>query len=158
MKLQNSIFLKFFPFNFLIFHNRIDVKKFLLQFPKRSPFSFLKFCNRMDVQKISKGPLLLFLALIVRFFKRNNSCLKIRISQAQHAMTNFRFFLKTGDFSMRLFQISFHRSPPHFLQETKRFASVKDSSTFSTLCDLPKTIKKFSKNFENFFPQFSGFF
>ena len=35
-------------------------------------------------------------------------------------------------------------SAPQFLPETKRFASVKDSSRFSALCDLPEAIKKIS--------------
>ena len=45
-------------------------------------------------------------------------------------------------------------NPRQFLQETKRFASVKDSSTFSALCDLLETFKKV---FRIFFPQFSVF-
>ena len=50
------------------------------------------------------------------------------------------------------FKTRFHRSPPQFLQETKRFASVKDSSTFSALCDLPETfIKKILGKFRKIF-------
>ena len=92
---------------------------------------------------------------IVRLFKRNNFRHKIRFSQAQHAISNFVFLLKTGVFSMRLFKkIVFTEAPPQFLRETKRFASVKDSSRFSALCDLPETIKKFFLNFVFFLKGF----
>ena len=88
---------------------------------------------------------------IKRFFKRNNFRHKIRFSQAQHAISDFVFW-KTSVFSMRLFKnLSLLEAPPQFLQETKRFARVKDSSRFSALCDLPETIK----NFE-FFPSISS--
>ena len=73
---------------------------------------------------------------IVRFFKMNNFCLKIRVSQAQHAMSDLFFFPNTGVF-YATFLICFHRSSPQFLLETKRFASIKNSSRFSALCDLP---------------------
>ena len=53
----------------------------------------------------------------------------------------------------------FSSKPPHFLLETKRFASIKHCSRFSTLCDLPDTfIKIFLKNFEKFFSSIFCFF
>ena len=87
----------------------------------------------------------------MRFLKRNNFCFEIKFSQAQHSIFDFlnrTFFYATDVFSMRLLKFVFTETPPQFLPETKRFASVKDSSRFSALCDLPETIKKlFGKNF-----------
>ena len=51
-------------------------------------------------------------------------------------------FFRDRRFSMRLFSNLFSASPPQFLLETKRFASIKDSSGFSVLCNLPETVKK----------------
>ena len=52
--------------------------------------------------KFSKG--LTFTVFgIVRFFKMNIFCLKIRFSLTQHALSDFCFYSKTGVFSMRLF-------------------------------------------------------
>ena len=110
-----------------------------------NPFSFLIFCNNGWL-KIAKGPPFTVCG-IVRFFKMNIFCLEFRFSQAQHAISEFCFFLKkkTGVFSMRLFLlICSHRSPCHFLLETKRFASTTESLGFSALCDLP-SFKKFRK-------------
>ena len=96
---------------------------------------------------------------IVRFYKRNNFRVKIsRFSQAQHAISDFCFFLIKKDqfFSMRLFfKICFTEAPPQFLPDTRSFARVKDSSRFSPLCDLPETIKNI---FEKFFSSFFCFF
>ena len=113
--------------------------------PEGSPFIFL-FCKRMDVKKISKCPPFTVFG-IVRFFKSNNFCLKIRFSQAQHAISDFCFFLKTAVFFLcDFFSNLFSSKPPQFLLETKRFASIKHCSRFSALCDLPETfIIKFSK-------------
>ena len=51
---------------------------------------------------------------------------------------------------MRLFQFFFIEVPPQFLPKMKRFATLKDSSWFSALCDFKKIAgdlqKKFSKN------------
>ena len=80
---------------------------------------------------------------IVRFLKMNNFCFEIRFSQTQHVI----FFL--CDF----FSDFFSSKPPQFLPETKRFASIKDCSRFSPLCDLPETLilklfrKKYFLNF-----------
>ena len=61
-------------------------------------------------------------------------------------------------FYATFFLICFHRSPPQFLLETKRFASTKDCSSFSALCDLPETfIKKFRKIFSSAFCFLKGF-
>ena len=93
---------------------------------------------------------------IVRFFKMNNFCLRIRFSQAQHSISDF--FVKTCFFSFCL--ICFHRNPPQFLLETKRFASIKDCSRFLALCDLPETnfyFEKFRKKIPQFFCFLKGF-
>ena len=81
---------------------------------------------------------------IARFFKISRFCLKIRFSQAQHSISDL--FSKTGVFSMRFFKIGFHRSPPQFLLETKRFASIKDYSRFSATYRRPSSIFFFRKN------------
>ena len=77
----------------------------------------------------------------------NNFCLKFRFSQAQHAMSDFVFFYKDRCFYASFFLICFHRSSPQFLLETKRFASIKNCSRFSALCDLPEnfSLKVFRK-------------
>ena len=159
------------PFIFLVFCNRTNVKKsqrvpsfrffgtmrllkiliFCFFFAKffKSRFNFLKFCNRMDVKKISKCPPFTVFG-IVTFFKSNNFCLKIRFSQAQHAVSDFLnkdrcFFYAT------FFSNLFLSKPPQFLLETKLFASIKHCSRFSALCDLPETfIKKFFEKFRFF--------
>ena len=60
---------------------------------------------------------------LVRFFKSNNFCLKVRFSQAQHAISDF--FSKTGLFHMRLFQFFFHRSPPSIFTKNESFCDSK---------------------------------
>ena len=93
---------------------------------------------------------------LVRFFKSNNFCLKVRFSRAQHAISDF--FSKTGLFHMRLFQFFFIEVPPQFLPKMKGFATLKDSSRFSALCDFKKIAgdlqKKFSKIFWKNFGKF----
>ena len=86
---------------------------------------------------------------LVRFFKSNTFCLKVRFSQAQHAISDF--FSKTGVFYMRLFQFFSSKSPPQFLPKMKRFATVKDSSRFSALCDFKKFAGDLQKIFSNIF-------
>ena len=51
---------------------------------------------------------------IVRFFKSNNFCLKIRFSQAQHAISDLFFFKDRCFFYATFFLICFHRSPSIF--------------------------------------------
>ena len=98
---------------------------------KGSPFNFfLKFCSRIDVKKSQSPHFTVF--GIVRFFKMNNFCFEIRFSQTQHVT----FCL--CDF----FSNFFSSKPPQFLPETKLFASIKDCSRFSPLCDLPETLIK----------------
>ena len=67
--------------------------------PKVPLHFFLKFCNRMIVKKSQRAPLTVF--GLVRNLKMNNFCLKIRFSEAQHAISEF--FLKTGVFFYFLF-------------------------------------------------------
>ena len=118
----------------------------------KTPKGPLQFFENLRewIFKNLKGPLSRVFG-IVRFFKRNHFRFEIRFSQAQHAISDFCFF--KGVFSMRLLKFVFTESPPQFLPETKHFASVKDSSRFSALCDLPETIKKISKKK---FPPFSA--
>ena len=106
----------------------------------------------MEVKKSQSPPFTVF--GIVRFSKGIIFVFKLGFLRPSTLYPIFVFF-KAGVFSMRLFKIRFHRSPPHFLQETKRFGSVKDSSTFSALCDLPETfIKKFFPSFFCFLKEF----
>ena len=87
----------------------------------------------------------------------NNFCLKVRFSEAQHAISEF--FLKTGVFSMLLFSNLFSSKPPQFLLTIKRFVSIKDCSRFSALCDLLESFyKNFFEKFRIFFPYFFDFF
>ena len=111
----------------------------------RFPFNFLKFCNRMVVKKFQRAPFTVF--GIARNFKMNNFCLKISFSEAQHAISEFCFFLETGVFFSNFLKFVFIEAP-QFLFKMKRFASIKDCSRFSALCDLPETFSK--KNFEKF--------
>ena len=104
----------------------------------------------MDVEKISKCPHFTVFG-ILRIFKSNNFCLKIRFSGPAGYI---RFLLRPLFFLCDFFSNLFSK-PPQFLLETKRFASINHCSRFSALCDLPETfIKKFSKNF---FPQICNF-
>ena len=122
------------PLIVLIFCNRTNVKKFkrvssfryfgtmrLLKIriffenfsktPNGPPSIFLKYRKRMDVKKSQRTNPPNTVFGLVRFFKSNNFCLKVRFSQPQHAISDF--FSKTGLFHMRLFQdFFFHRSPP----------------------------------------------
>ena len=122
------------PFIFLIFCNRTNIKKSqrvpfrffgtvrllnILIFSKIFPSLqrvllqfFLKFCKRMHVKKSQRSPFIV--SGIVRFFKMNSFCLKIWFPQAQHAISDFCLFSKTGVFYATFFLICFHRSPPHF--------------------------------------------
>ena len=60
---------------------------------KESPFNFSKFCNRMGIKKSQRVPSFTVFG-IVRFSKRNSFRVKIsRFSQAQHAISDFCFFL-----------------------------------------------------------------
>ena len=86
----------------------------------------------------------------------NNFCLKIRFSEAQHAISEF-FFKDRRFFYATFFEFVFIE-PPQFLPKMKRFTSIKDCSRFSALCDLPKTFfKKFFEKFRNFFSLFLFF-
>ena len=64
---------------------------------KGSHSIFLEFCNRMDVKKSQRAPLYSFRHCEI--FEMNNFCLKIRFSQAQHAMSDFCFLV--GAFSFK---------------------------------------------------------
>ena len=133
----------------------------ILQLLKTCKFTGLFFLQFFDIlrqngcYKISKSPPVFG---IVRFFKMNN--FRLKLGFLKHALSDF-CFLKTGVFSMRLFSNMFSSKPPpsQILLETKRFASIKDSSGFSGLCDLQETfIKNFFRKFrKNFFLNFLFF-
>ena len=115
------------------------------------PFVFLKFCNRTDVKKISKAPFTVF--GIVRFFKMNNFCLKIRFSQALHAMSDFCFFFKDRCFLCEFFSNLFSSKLPSIFTRNETFCEHKELfKVFGTVRftgDLH--LKNFSKNVEIFF-------
>ena len=81
-------------------------------------------------------------------FKSNNFCLKVRFSQAQHAISDF--FQRPVFFICDFFDFFFIEVPPQFLPKMKRFATLKDSSRFSALCDFKKIAGDLQKNFGNF--------
>ena len=121
--------------------------------PMGSPSIFLNFTT-MVVKTSQRAPFYSFRHC--EQFQNEYFCLKIRFSEAQHYI---RFFFKRPAFFLcYFFLICFHRSPPQFLLKMKRFASIKDSSRFSALCDdLPETF--FKKIFDfRFFPLFFCFF
>ena len=62
-----------------------------------------------------------------------------------------KFFLRQVFFLCDIFKICFHRSPPQFLLETKRFASIKDYSRFSATYRRPSSKNFSKKNFEKKF-------
>ena len=96
------------------------------------------------MQKNFEGPPLTAFG-IVRFFKGNKFRLETLFSQVQHSLSGF--FSEDRCFSNATFlKFVFIGVPSQFLQETKRFANVEDSSRFSALCDLPET---FIKEFRN---------
>ena len=85
----------------------------------------------------------------MRFFKSNNFCLKVRFSQAQHAISDF--FQRPVFFICDFFIFFFIEVPPQFLPKMKRFATLKDSSRFSALCDFKKIAGNLQKNFRKYF-------
>ena len=103
----------------------------------------------------------------MRFFKSNNFCLKVRFSQAQHAISDF--FSKTGVFHMRLFQFFSSKSPSIFTKnetfcDSKGLVKVFGTMRLQKNCRCPskKFSKIFSKNFGKFlkkiFPSIFCFF
>ena len=110
----------------------------------------------MDVKKILKCPPFTVFA-IVRFFKSNNYRLKITFSQAQHAISDFCFFLKTAVFSMRLFFYFVFIEAPSIFTRNETFcehkALLKVFGTMRLAGDLhQKNLRK------NFFLNFLFFF
>ena len=121
--------------------------------PKCLPFICLIFCNRTNVKKSQRFLFSMFKNLkgspftvfgIVRFFKRINFCLKIRFSQAQHAISDFRF-LRPVFFLCDFFEIRFHRSPLNFYKK-RNVLQAKRFRHYATY--RRPTSKKFSENFE----------
>ena len=116
------------------------------QCPQRVPLHFFYFAKEWMLKNLKVPPFTVF--SIVRFFKSNNFCLKIRFSQAQHAISEY---LRTAVFSMRLlFLICSHRSPSIFTRnETfcEHKALLKVFGTMRLAGDLHQKI----------FPPFSVF-
>ena len=90
---------------------------------------------------------------LCEILKRNIFVLKLGFLRPSTLNPIFVFLKDWCFFYATFLKFVFIEAPLQFLQETKRFASVKDSSRFSALCDLPESSKKIS----NFFPQFSVF-
>ena len=154
------------PFILLIFCNRTNVKKFkrvssfrffgtmrlknshfVENFPNGPPSIFLNYRKRMDVKKSQRTPPFHSFRPC-EIFKSNNFCLKVRFSQAQHAISDFFF---KDCFSYATFSIFFIEIPPQFLPKMKRFVTLKDSSSFSALCDFKKIAGVLQKNFSKIF-------
>ena len=76
-----------------------------------------------------KGPHFTILG-IVGFFKIIIFRLKFKFSQ--HALSEF-CFLRPAFLPCDFFLICFYQSPPEFLLETKRFASIQDYSRFFSI-------------------------
>ena len=85
----------------------------------------------------------------MRFFKGNNFCLKIRFSQAQLAISDCRFFLKTGVFSMRLLFNSFSSKPFYKKRNVLRASGTPRRFRHYATC---------RRQFINFFSKFWKFF
>ena len=95
------------------------------------------------------------------FFKSNNFCLKVRFSQAQHAISDF--FFKDRCFSYATFSIFFSSKSPSIFTKNETFCDSKGLvKVFGTMrlqknCWCPS--KNFSKIFwKKIFLQFSVFF
>ena len=102
----------------------------------RVPYRFfLKFCNRMDVKKSQRDPLYSFRHCeIFRNFRQ-----KLGFLRPSTLCPIFVFFFKDRCFYASFFSNLFSSKLPSILLETKRFASIKNCSRFSALCDLPET-------------------
>ena len=93
----------------------------------------------------------------MRFFKSNNFCLKVRFSQAQHAISDF--FFKDRCFSYATFSIFFSsKSPLNFYQnetfcDSKGLVKVFGTMRLQKNCRCPS--KKF---FENILEKFRKIF
>ena len=87
---------------------------------------------------------------LVRFFKSNYFCLKVRFFSGPARYIRF-FFQRPGFFRCDFFNFFFIEVPPHFLPKMKRFVTLKDSSRFSALCDFKKIAGVLQKNFSKIF-------
>ena len=122
---------------------------------------FRKFFN------VPKGSSLHFFDIL-----QKNECLKIpkglffQIFRHYETVKNPIFFQRPVFFICDFFNFFSSKSTPQFLPKMKRFATVKDSSRFSALCDFKKFAGDLQKIFrtyfgkisKNFFLQFSVFF
>ena len=118
--------------------SHVFFRKLFIKDSKESLFNFLKFCNRMDVKKSRRVPSFTVSGMVT------------------WSGTLYPIFvvLEGRCFFYATLKMCFTEAPPQFLPETKRFARVKDSSRFSALCDLPKTIKNIFEKFRIFFSIF----
>ena len=166
-KVSSLQFISYFPTTNVRESQRVSFFRFFgtMRLLKFSFFVFRKFFERLQTVslqffeilqqngclKISKGPPLQFSALW-DFSKGIIFVLKLGFLRPSTLYPIFVFFKRPVFFLCGFFKFYFHRSPPQFSQETKLFTRVKESSTFSALCDLPETFfKKIFENFRNFF-------
>ena len=110
----------------------------------------------MDLKKSQRVPSFA-VSGIVRFFKRNNFRVKIRFSQAQHAISDC-FSKKTGVFSMRLFKFVSPKSLLSFCQKRNVLRELRTPQGFRHYATYRRPSKMFSKNFDFFFLNFLFFF
>ena len=138
--------------NFLMWLCETFSEKFLRS-PKGSTFNFFDILQQTGFSNSKGFPLTIF--GIVRIYKMNIFVLKIGFLSGPARYIRI-VFLRPAFFLYDFSLICFYRSPPQFLLETKRFASIEDSLGFLALCDLPKTfIKQFFEIL--FFRNFSYF-
>ena len=103
------------PFSFFVFF-----RKFFSKDSKESPFNILKCRNRVDVKKSQRVPSFT-VSGIVTCFKRNNFRVKIRFSQARHAISDFCCFKRPVFFLCDFFKNLFHRNPSSIFARSEMF-------------------------------------
>ena len=140
------IFFAFFS-NSHFFRNFFEVSKW-------SPFNFFwNIAKEWMLKNLKEPPFTVF--GLVRLFKSNTFCLKIRFSQAQHAISDF-FFQRPVFFKCDFFNF-FHRSlpPPSIFTKNETFCDCKglvkvfDTMRLQKICRWPS---------ENFFEHIFCFF
>ena len=139
---------------FLIFCNRLDVQKI----PKRPPFYiFWHYATYRKLQKNSKKIGSFFSIFILRAFvvsscRKSGFRFRVFLSlryRADLGRSRFVIFLKTSVFSCDFQNLFLPKPLLNFYEKRNVLRALRtpDSSRFSALCDLPETIKKFSKIF-----------
>ena len=107
----------------------------------------------MDVQKSQRPPFTVF--GIVRFFKSNNFCPKIRFSQAQHPISDF--FSRLVFFCYFFFKKCFHRSPSLIFTRSETFCERKGLFKVFGTMRLTGELQKKIRIFHTFLGFFKGF-